>query len=525
MSAPDWDVIVVGGGLCGVALAHEVESALGPGCRVLLLEASDELGGRARSRRSGDRSVDLGAHYFGHKHRRVRALADRVCPGATFERSAVYGRDPAACLAHEGRHRVTPRSRTVFDVQGLEVDGPLRERIAMLRSMSRYLSLEASVNVHAPWRTPDAEALDAMTFEQWIKAQAVPAPVEAMWRLACNAMISSPTDQTSMLYLLWYQASNGGLLFTASDYTGGAQEFALRCGVGGLVHGLASELLRTEIRLGTPVVGVEHGHDDIVRVRLESGGRETARAVVVAATPNVVHRKIAFEPALSAARTLQLAQPIGRAAKAICTYAEPFWHDSHGHHVMSWVGNMREGMEWGLDTSDPDGTWSSITFFVAPSLFDELGAGATPAQVDAALRAAAVAITGDSRAADATRLDVQRWDQEPWVGGGPNTVMGPGVLSRLEGTLGQPEGPHGRLFFASAEQSFEFTGYLEGALACAETTARAVLALLAHRDAVGTPPRPLRRPRAWTAPARRGAAAAAWAALVVAQRVAGSAAD
>jgi hypothetical protein len=139
-------------------------------------------------------------------------------------------------------------------------------------------------------------------------------------------------------------------------------------------------------------------------------------------------------------------------------------------------------------------------FFVAPALFEELGAEAhDDAAVEQAIIDAVVEITGDARAARPSRVDLAVWGREPWLGGGPNTVMGPGVLSRLAGVMGVPEGPEGRVHFASAEQSLEWTGYVEGALAAAERATDALLSTLRERDDLKSArresaPSPRRRP-------------------------------
>jgi monoamine oxidase len=522
---PAWDLIVVGGGMCGVALAHEVERCLGLGARVLLLEASARLGGRARTRSTPEgHAIDVGAHYFGVKHRRVRALAERLCKDDIFERSAVYGPDPASRGRFGGTFRVTPRSRTFFDVQGLERDGPLADRLAIMHSMSAHLALEALVDVHAPWRTPFARRLDRMTFADWIERQNIPPWIAEMWGLGSMGIMSVPAKDISLLYWLWYHASNGGLLYTSSDYAGGAQEFALRRGMGGLVHALARELTRTEVRLNAPVVAVEHGHAGCVTIELADGQRETARTVVIATTPHA-SRKVAFEPALDPRRARLMSQRTGHSAKAVLSYARPHWHDSHGQHIMSYAaGPDAHALEWGLDTSDPATGHYSLMFFVSPRLFERLGPNADDATIERAIVEAAVEMTGEPWAAHPTRVDVEIWARDPWVGGGPNTVMGPGVLSQLEGVLGEPEGAEGRLHFASAEQSFEFTGYLEGALAAAERAASAVLSVLEIRDGIRKAQKARYRAaaRRGIAPVQASLAAAALAALTPAVRLSAS---
>lgn len=103
-----WDVVVIGAGYCGVTAAVEIQRRM-PEARILLLEAADRLGGRARSfpvpttpvptavGTEVRQSLDLGAHYFGTHHTRVRALAQRLLePAQIYNHVPTYGTNPAS---------------------------------------------------------------------------------------------------------------------------------------------------------------------------------------------------------------------------------------------------------------------------------------------------------------------------------------------------------------------------------------------------------------------------------------------
>ncbi len=75
------DVAIVGGGLCGLALAHSLQAAKGISWG--LFEARERLGGRIRTRRGPDGTpVDLGATWFwpSHQPNFTRLLADLQLP-------------------------------------------------------------------------------------------------------------------------------------------------------------------------------------------------------------------------------------------------------------------------------------------------------------------------------------------------------------------------------------------------------------------------------------------------------------
>ena len=66
-----------------------------------------------------------------------------------------------------------------------------------------------------------------------------------------------------------------------------------------------------------------------------------------------------------------------------------------------------------------------------------------------------VRMSGDERARDHQGMDLFDWTTESFVGGGPNTIMGCGVLSQLEPVFRRPEGSHERLYFTAAAYALD----------------------------------------------------------------------
>jgi monoamine oxidase len=459
-----FDLIVVGAGYAGVHCAVEYERLV-PDARVLVLEAADAPGGRARSRpQPQGTAISLGAHYLGVRHRRALTLARRLLgDDQIYSHIPNFGPDPAFRMWLDGRWRITTRSTSFLQIQGLSKRMPMHDRLRMFESLLLYLALEQLIDVRRPWDSIFARRLDSITVEEWVTSQQAPQWISQMWGVACIGLYSAEKERLSLLYWLWYFASNGGFTKVVNDFEGGPQEFGVRDGLGGLLERHAAEL-RGELRTSTAVSRIEHDRDG-AWVTTADGERLRAARVVIALSPAAAGR-IAFDPPPSEPRRLLHSQQMGHACKAIAHYREPWWHDSlEGRHFIGYDAGSSGSVEWVLDTSVPGTNEYRLMCFVHPRMWTE---HPEPAALDAALREELVRVTGDERARAVERLDLHNWVCEAHIGGGPNTIMAPLVLSRLGPILQRPEG---RLWFCSSEYSTEFSGYVEGALAAGEVTA------------------------------------------------------
>ena len=114
----------------------------------------------------------------------------------------------------------------------------------------RFKRVVKKVDPNAPWEAPDAEALDAETFETWIKRAARTRTAREALALGIRGVFSVEPADLSLLHALFYAASAGGwddLL----DIEGGAQQDRI---VGGsqLIRLRMAEELGDRISLETP---------------------------------------------------------------------------------------------------------------------------------------------------------------------------------------------------------------------------------------------------------------------------------
>lgn len=264
---------------------------------------------------------------------------------------------------------------------------------------------------------------------------------------------AEPAD-LSALFFLAYLDAGGGFMALAGTHRG-AQEERL---VGGVDAIARRQLEGLDVRLHSPVVQVlvQPDHVEVHTHR----SRHRARRVVFAVPPTQL-RTIAFEPALPAARRQLLDRAfMGSTVKVLALYDRPFWREAgQSGELVSGQGPLSVV----FDNTSRDGAQPALVGFVVGRHARVLARQSEQARRRAVLDALARAFGPAARRPSALLL--QDWSTEPYVGGCPVALFGPGALVPAGGHL---RTPHGRLHFAGTETAREHTGYLEGALESAE---------------------------------------------------------
>ncbi len=468
-----FDTIVVGAGFAGLRAGITLQQA---GQRVLLLEAGDRVGGRARSTDDG---ADLGCGFIGAHQTHVMALVDAL----GLERIDYVATAPTnPCFRSETVEGVEDMllDDTWFRIQGCKKESALRDRLRLLQMMVEWIALESLIDQSRPGRGPLARLLDRTTVQAWMDRMDARPKHRDLIRLAANGIWSAEPADMSLLYLLWYSATNNGLLHIANDQADGPQQFGVRGGLGGLARAFA-ETFRGDLRLDTPVERIERRGDG---VRVWAGGQIfEADDVIVAATPAAVGRHIAFDPPLPEPTRRFLDQPMGHAVKAIVEYDSRWWWYDDGRQFQWYGGMAGTPLEWMLDISEPErGVYRFCAFMNPPE-----------GMSDDALQALFVdlfhRLSGDPRARAVVRFEVADWRATPYIGGGPISICRPGVLTALADRPDALEVVDG-LHFAGAEYSTQYTGYVEGALRSGTRAAQRILrGRVVDRDLVARGPR------------------------------------
>lgn len=368
------DVVVVGGGAAGIGAARRLHDA---GRRVLLVEASDRLGGRARSFVHGGQAFDLGCGWL-HSARRNPWTAIAGQAGFTVDRSPTNWGDQWRDLGF------TRHDQRSFD---------------------------------AAWTRLDTAVADARDGSDRTLASLV--PPDERWRPLMDAlsgyMNGAPLAAVSLHDFDRYESA-------ATD-----DDWAVREGYGTLVAAHAGTV---PVRLSTPVRRIDHGADPI-RIVTDAGTIEAVAVVVAVGTAVLADGDILFDPPLPAKRDAAAALPLGLADKAFLAVDGPQW-PTNAH----LIGDPRSARTASHRLS-PFGA-PVIESFFGGELAESLGSAeeATGFAIDEV-----VALLGSDWRGRLTPIAASRWRHEPFVRGsysharigcaGARTVLAEPVEARL----------------------------------------------------------------------------------------------
>ncbi len=419
------------------------------GVDVQVLEARERVGGKMHSVRVGGQTADLGAHWVGPTQARVRALAREL--GVATAPQHLAGRHVAII----GARRQTFRGATPLSVAHLP-------GLVEYRLFGLWLErLARGVGVEDPGASDHATRLDALTLDGYAAHRLHTALAQSTLRLTWRLVLGAEPDQVSLLYVLFYMQSAGGLT-ALTEFEGGAQQDHFPGGSQQLCDALATRL-RASVRLGAPVTAIAQDGDTAV-VRSPAGDVRAGHAIV-ALSPALTAR-IVFEPALPSARAaLAQRMPNGGYAKFVAVYDEPWWR-SQGFSGLAY--DLDGPVQMVVDASE-DGR-GALMGFVTGQPVHEWSARNLDGRRSVAL--AHLARSLGPRALRPVEYTDCVWNHEPWSEGAPVGLMGPGTLTGFGEAL---RAPVGRVHWAGTETAVRWNGYMDGAIEAGERAAAEVL--------------------------------------------------
>jgi monoamine oxidase len=429
-------VVVVGAGLAGLAAGRDLCRA---GCDVTVLEARDRPGGRVEQAEIPDgRVVQLGGEVVGDFHTAYLGLVDEL--GLTLRPSYVI--EPGE-ITYDLVDGTWCGDEIPWLTDADQADG---ERVAGL-----FAELARSVDPADPWTHPDADRLDRLSINAWMREVGAAPNVMRLREAQALSLSGGSGERISLLSALRMDAVAGALgtydleAWENQTVAEGSASVPLR---------MAAEL-GDRLRLSAPVRRI--AVDGRAEVVLADGTRLTADAVVCA-VPVGPLRDIVVE-GLSPERLASLRrQRQARAGKVVVAYETPFWREL-GQSGLCESENLF-GSTW------PQGE-GVLSILVPPerllhhlSMVDEL----RRAEVLAAL-----ARIYDERASDPVAYLQRDWGVDPYTLGyvtqwAPGDVMGVGPL----------HGTHEPPFYVAGSDHW-VAGYMEGAVRTGRAAAAAIL--------------------------------------------------
>lgn len=437
-------VVVVGAGLAGLSAAESLERG---GADVVLLEATDRVGGRVRTVTLGDHVVETGAEWVDSLHWRMHELMARY--GVESEGDGMIWSTIRHWLHWEGVRYAGDR---ISDIDPNAID-ELQHFDDVVDSAG-----DAMPDPSRPSSHPDAVRLDSRSLADVMDDLELGAVARLFARRNSQGEFAAEPHEVSLLFVAQQRAQERvelerlGVEFRAHRVVGGLSR---------IVEGLWRDVSRKiDARPNSPIVWIDQEATS-VRVGVADGSILEAEQIVLA-VPLGPLRSIAFRSAMPD----DLHRAVhglgwGQITKTAVRFARREWLRGYGT-TDSVSQRLYE------PTIDQSGEPGVLMSYCGGDGGLELASRADDERI--------ATITADMRrvhgiTADAIGALSQAWPEEPFVRGA-YSVYRPGEVLRYWDVL---RAPWGRVHLAG-EHVATCTGYMEGAVESGRAVAARILA-------------------------------------------------
>jgi putrescine oxidase len=441
------DVVVIGAGAAGTTAANELKKA---GLSVAVLEARGRVGGRVWTDTIDGAMLELGGQWVSPDQDALQeTIADLGLE--TFDR---YRDGDSVYIGPDGR--LTRFTGEIFPV------GPETEKI-MIELIDRLDAMVAQVDPDRPWQSPDAAALDKISFEAWLHTQTD--DQEAIDNIAlfiAGAMLTKPAHAFSTLQALLMAASAGSFSHLVDA------DFILdKRVVGGLqqVPQLLAERLGDDVFLQQPVRFIEWTDDGVI-VRAD-GMTVNARYAILAHAP-VLYERISFAPPLPR-RQQQLHQHLsmGFVIKVHAVYDRPFWREQG---LSGTAFSPYELTHEAYDNSNHGDERGTLVGFVSDRHADDVFALPAAERRERILESLSHYYGPEAK--NPVVYYESDWGTEEWTRGAYAASFDLGGLERYGADLRTPVGP---IHFACSDVAGAGYQHVDGAIRMGRAAAAAII--------------------------------------------------
>ena len=436
-------VVVVGAGFSGLAAAFELTKA---GYDVTVVEARNRVGGRVISFSDlvPGKIVEGGGELVGTNHPRWIRYADQF----KLKLVEVSEEDAEAPIVLGGRRLTGDESEKLW----AEMEAAFLKVDADAKTVANPLE---------PWRTPNAEALDARSMGAFIDSL----DVSPLCKLGLHTTVMAdngvPTAWQSYLgNLAMIQGGGGGKGYWLDSETH-------RCGGGNqqLAHKFVAAIGAAKVIQRMPVRTIAIT-DRGGRVTLADGKVLEADHVILTAPPSTWNR-IVFDPKLPVTLMPQMATNV----KCLIALKGRFWRrEDLGPEMLS---DGPVSLTWDGTDGQPGGA-AAMVAFSGSNAADQCREWRPERRGENYLATLEKVYKGIRP--NFVKYRFMDWPSDPWSKAS-YSFPSPGQVMLQSQTLRQGIG---RLHFAGEYTSYGFMGYMEGAL----ESGSAVAARIAQRDGV-----------------------------------------
>ncbi|GMR53990.1 hypothetical protein PMAYCL1PPCAC_24185 [Pristionchus mayeri] len=440
VSAEDVDVVVVGGGLAGLAAAKEY-SSLRPDHTVVLLEARGSLGGRVHSvdmfTVNGTENIDLGAQWISPSHSDLIQLVRSL--GLTLEKQTSCG------------------ERKIF------VEQKERRRARSL--------LDSSIPFDQVIQAAQLQKFSGQSVRDWMQTSNLSSNEMHIVHRLLQTVLDSPESGVSALQLFLLSSSEGLPLGGVLAGNGHGEGMRVKEGLGQLISKFSSGV---DARVDEAVLSLIREDNGTVTVRTLK--KEYSAKQVIVAVPPSIAASIHFVPPLPhhVGSFLQSYVPVGHAFYFAVTYNHPWWRANNisgetvfGSKVgpLTWMTTFDTGKasECGSCGSSSGVLWG-IAHFSSPLPYGTRKDLVTKALLKTMIYADAID--------DIIDFKDYQFSRDEYLGGTvgvipPSTDLS--FLLMINNTIS-----HGPVHFASAELSPTSMGLMNGAILSGKQAAHIV---------------------------------------------------
>lgn len=417
------DVIVVGGGFCGVTAARELGMH---GYNVTLLEARNRLGGRTFTAEFAGEMVDMGGTWVHWVQPHVWSEIRRY--GMELDETLGGVAENIIYLDYEGNRHETKASKIWPHYEDYE-----KVMASYFENAYKIMPRPANPFADDAWMKADVysvqDKLDTVPLSEVNKIYM------DMLLTTCGA---APPEQISWVDMLRWYALSG---YSGTVMNDAIVRFKIRGGTKSLLEKIAKDS-GANIRLSTPVRKISQV-DGGVEVITDTGERLTAKALVCAVPLNVL-KDVEFAPELLSNKLKASKQThAGQGTKLHIKL------DKEYPIFGGWAPGGKAPMNYVLWDGVKDGHTHLIVF--GPST-ETLDMDDTKA-VEAAIRK----FLPDANVIQAFGYG---WNLDPYSQGVWG-VSRPGQMSKFIGDLQQPQG---NIHFANADWANGWRGFIDGAI-------------------------------------------------------------